>query len=159
MTTYWLAITSIYLTVGTVFFFGGIGKLFAGTIAAPSAVVEQFSTTWLAVFPGVNFLWGVLGVMEMAVFLVVLASFVTGEFLPSHRKSLLSVALGLALLTFTFLSFGQTTTSNFAGAATQWSYIAGTVVLMLLVSILPPNRSRLFGGGGSESDTEEHIQS
>lgn len=153
--SYWFVLVSVYVTVGAVFFFGGVEKLFQGRVAAPASVAKQFSATWLAQFPGINVLWGVLGVLEFLVFLVLLASLVTGEFLPSHHKPLLSLGLGLAMLTFTCLSFGQTVSNNFAGAATQWSYLAGTAVLMLLVSMLPPNRPRIWisGAFGNREET------
>jgi hypothetical protein len=155
--SYWLVVASVYFTVGAVFFFGGAEKLFSGSLAAPASVAKQFAGTWLASFPGINALWFILGILEFATFMVLLASLVMGEFLPSHHKSLMSAGLGLALLTFACLSFGQTVSNNFAGAATQWSYLAGTAVLMLLVSMLPPNRPRIWisghmsGGGHPEA--------
>ncbi len=142
LVSYWFVMFGVYFTVGAVFFLGGYEKLFTGRIAAPPTVAAQFSGTFLARFLGVNFWWGVLGVVEFLVFLVLLASIVTGEFLPSRTKSLLQTSLGLALVLFSFLSFGQNISNNFVGAATQWSYFAGTAILMLLVAQLPPNRPR-----------------
>jgi hypothetical protein len=154
LVSYWLVMISVYFTVGVVFFLGGVEKLFTGRIAAPPTVAQQFSGTFLARFLGISFWWGVLGVVEMLVFLVLLASLVTGEFLPSHRKSLLFVALSLALVLFSFLSFGQNLSGNFAGAATQWNYFGITAIVIILVQMLPPNRPRrwLSGGRAGEHD-------
>lgn len=138
--TYWFVLFGIYFTVGAVFLSAGAEKLFTTHPGAPDAVVKQFSATFIA--PIVSPLWVVLGILEIAVFLVLLASLVTGEFLPSHQKSLLATSLGLALVTFACLSFGQTLANNFTGAAEQWAYFGGTAVMMLLLAILPPNRPR-----------------
>lgn len=151
MASYWMVMAGVYLSVGTVFFLGGTEKLFAaGGIHAPAGIVEQFAGTWMASFPmgGMDFFWGVLGVFELAVFLMLVASLLVGEFLPSHRKSFLEAGLALAIVTFAFLGYGQNLTSNFAGVATQWSYLAGAGVLMILVGMLPPNRHRAWASEG-----------
>lgn len=150
MASYWMVMVGVYLTVGTLFFLGGTEKLFAaGGIHAPASIVEQFAGTWMASFPGgMDFFWGVLGVLELTVFLAIVASLLIGEFLPSHRKSFLEAGLALAILTFAFLGYGQNLTSNFAGVATQWSYLAGAGVLMILVGMLPPNRRRAWASEG-----------
>ena len=53
-------------------------------------------------------------------------------------KSILLVALALALLTFACLSFGQTSTGGTEGTASLYSYFASTAVIILLVRRLPP---------------------
>jgi hypothetical protein len=89
--------------------------------------------------PGVDAAWLIIGILEFGIFLLMLLSIVRGEFLPRRKKSLLLVALGLALLNFACLSFGQTSTGNNAGTASLYSYFAATAVILLLVLKLPPN--------------------
>jgi hypothetical protein len=140
MIVYWVALFGVYFTVGYIMWESAAEKLFHGAIVMPAAVAKPFQSTWLAAFPGLNFLWGVLGILELAIVLVLLASIVSGEFLPSRQKSLLQVSLGLALLLFAFLAFGETITANFAGTLSQYTYFGVTVLLIGLVSMLPPNR-------------------
>jgi hypothetical protein len=80
-----------------------------------------------------------LGILELAVVVLLLASLVRLEFLPQRAKALLLVALTLALVTFACLSFGQTSTGNNEGTASLYLYFASTAVIMLLVLRLPPN--------------------
>ena len=62
------------------------------------------------------------------------------EFLPHRSKSLMQVALSIALITFAILAFGQTATGQLQGTASLYQYFAATVVILILVSLLPPNR-------------------
>ena len=136
---YWLAVAGIYFLVSVLFLYSGKGKLFDDDGHAPAALAKQFDGTFIGTFPGIDALWVILGLLELGIFLVMLASFLTGEFLPHRPKSLLIVALTLALLTFACLSFGQTTTGNNEGTASLYTYFASTVVILLLVLRLPPN--------------------
>lgn len=52
----------------------------------------------------------------------------------------MQVALAIALITFACLAFGQTTTGEFSGTAELYTYFGSTVVILLLVRLLPPNR-------------------
>jgi len=52
----------------------------------------------------------------------------------------MQVALAIALITFAVLAFGQTATGEFAGTASLYQYFAATAVILILVSLLPPNR-------------------
>jgi hypothetical protein len=83
---------------------------------------------------------GVLGVLELLIVPAMYASLVSGEFLPSRQKSLLQVSLGVTLLLFAFLAFGQIITSNFTGILQQYTYFGVTILIIGLVSALPPNR-------------------
>jgi len=59
-----------------------------------------------------------------------------------HRnKSAMQVALAVALVTFACFAFGQTSTGQFSGSASLHQYFGATVVTLILVSLLPPNRS------------------
>lgn len=147
---YWLAIVSVYFLVGVLFFYSGKEKLFDGDAKAPPGIARQFDGTFVATFPGVDALWAILAVMEFAVFVVLLVSLLTGEFLPHRPKKILLAGLTLALLTFACLSFGQTSTGNNEGTASLYTYFGVTVLVIGLVLLLPPNRPRawLSGGGG-----------
>ena len=63
--------------------------------------------------------------------------------------------IALALLTFACLAFGQTATNQFSGTAELYTYFASTAVILILVSLMPPNRSdRWLGGNGRTGSTE-----
>ncbi len=47
----------------------------------------------------------------------------------------------VALVTFACLAFGQTSTGQFSGGASLYQYFGATVVILILVSLLPPNRA------------------
>ena len=145
---YWLTIASVYFLVGVLFFYSGKGKLFDGDAEAPPAIEKQFEGTFVATFPGVDALWAILAVLEFAVFVLLLVSLVTGEFLPHKRKRILLAGLALGLFTFACLSFGQTSTGNNEGTASIFSYFGATAVTILLVLLLPPNRPRAWLSGG-----------
>jgi hypothetical protein len=154
-TTYWLALFGVYLTVGYLMWTSAAEKLFVGHIAMPATLAKTFAPTWIAKLVGVNFLWGFLGVLELAIMLVVLASVVRGEFLPSRQKLLLQVSLALSLALFAILAFGEMITANFAGVLSQYTYFGVTILIMGLVSMMPPSRSAHWltrGVSGSDED-------
>jgi hypothetical protein len=78
---------------------------------------------------------------------LLLASPVRLEFLPHRDKSLLLVGHAVALLVFASLAFGQTATKQYAGTASLYTYFGATVVILILVSMLPPNRADRWLGG------------
>ena len=144
---YWLTIASVYFLVGVLFFYSGKDKLFDGNAEAPPPIEQQFEGTFVATFPGVDALWTILSVLEFAIFLVLLVSLLTGEFLPHRRKPILVCGLALALFTFACLSFGQTSTGNNESTASLYSYFGATAVVILLVLLLPPYRPRAWLSG------------
>jgi hypothetical protein len=144
---YWLSIASVYFLVGVLFFYSGKEKLIDGDAKAPPAIAKQFDGTFVATFPGVDALWAILSVLEFAIFVILVVSLVTGEFLPHRRKQILLVGLSLALFTFACLSFGQTSTGNNEGSASLYTYFGATAIIILLVLMLPPNRPRAWLSG------------
>ena len=144
---YWLTIASVYFLVGVLFFYSGKDKLFDNDANAPAAIVKQFEGTFVATFPGVDALWTILALLEFGVFIVLLVSLLTGEFLPHKPKKLLLAGLALGLLTFACMSFGQTSTGNHEGTASLYTYFGVTAVVILLVMMLPPNRPRAWLSG------------
>jgi uncharacterized membrane protein YphA (DoxX/SURF4 family) len=144
---YWLTIASVYFLVGVLFFYSGKEKLFDNDAKPPPGIARQFEGTFVATFPGVDALWAILSVLEFGVFVLLVVSLVTGEFLPHRRKGVLLVGLSLALFTFACLSFGQTSTGNNEGSASLYTYFGATAIVILLVLMLPPNRPRAWLSG------------
>jgi hypothetical protein len=97
---YWLTIASVYFLVGVLFFYSSKAKIFEGHGKPPQAIVQQFQGTFVATFPGIDVIWWILSILEFAIFLLLAASLVAGEFLPGRRKRILLVGLTLALFTF-----------------------------------------------------------
>jgi hypothetical protein len=146
---YWVTLAGVYLMVGGLMFYSGKEKLFDEDGNAPQGIKEQFKGTFLDTFPGTDAAWVILGILEFGVFVLLLASLVRLEILPHRDKSLLQVGLAVAMLTFACLAFGQTVTRQFEGTASLYTYFASTVVILILVSLLPPNRpDRWLGGSG-----------
>ena len=147
---YWATLAGVYIMVGGLMFYSGKGKLFDDDGNAPASIKTQFQNTWIDTFPGTDAAWVILGVLEFLVFALLLASLVFLEFLPHREKRLLQVGLSVAMLVFAFLAFGQTVTAQFAGVASLYTYFGATVVILILVSLLPPNRpDRWLGGIGT----------
>ena len=73
-------------------------------------------------------------------FAILVLSLVRLEFLPHRPKSAMQVALAVALITFACMAFGQTATGQHEGSASLYQYFGATVVILILVSMLPPNR-------------------
>ena len=66
----------------------------------------------------------ITGFLELLVCLVIVLSIVRGGFVPHRAKSLLLVAIALALLDFACLSLGQSSTANTADTASLFTYVA-----------------------------------
>ena len=147
---YWAILVGVYLMVGGLMFYSGKEKLFDDDGNAPEGIKTQFAGTFLDTFPGTDAAWVILGILEFGVFVILVASLARLEFLPHRHKGLLQVALAVAMLTFACLAFGQTATKQFAGTAQLYTYFGATVVILILVSMLPPNRPDrwLAGAGG-----------
>src|SRR5262245_36478225 len=148
---YWVILLGVYLMVGGLMFYSGKEKLFDEDGNAPAGIKEQFKGTFIDTFPGTDAAWVILGILEFGVFVLLLASLVRLEFLPHRDKSLLQVGLAVSLLTFACLAFGQTATKQYAGTAQLYTYFGSTVVILILVSLMPPNRSDRWLGGRSET--------
>lgn len=144
---YWATLAGIYVMVGGLMFYSGKGKLFDDDGNAPPPIDTQFEGTFIDTFPGTDAAWVILGILEFGVFALLLASLVFLEFLPHREKSLLQVGLAVAMLTFGLMAFGQTVTAQFAGVASLYTYFGATVVILILVSLMPPSRPDRWLGG------------
>jgi hypothetical protein len=131
---YWLVVLGVYFFVGVLFFYSGKGKLFDAHWHAPAALKKQFQGTSIEKVPAVDTAWVMIGVLVLAIVAVMVLSLMRREFLPTRAKSLLTVALALALLNFACLSFGQTSTGNNEGTASLYLYFASTAIILMLVS-------------------------
>ncbi len=134
---YGFALAGIYLLVGVLFFYSGKEKIFDG-IGAPAGIEKQFSGTFLETIPGVDAAWTILGILELGVFVLIIVSLLTLEFLPTKRKPFLLSALGLSILTFSVLGMGQNVIGEHEGVAELFLYSGATAVLLGLVLLMPP---------------------
>ena len=137
---YWAIVIGVYLMVGGLFFYSGKEKLFDDHGHPPAGIAQQFNGTFIGSFPGIHAAWIILGVLEFGVFAIMLLSLVLGEFVPHRPKHAMQVALAVGLITFACLAFGETSTGQFSGSASLYQYFGATVVILILVSLLPPNR-------------------
>lgn len=134
---YGLALAGIYLLVGVLFFYAGKEKIFDG-LGAPAGIEKQFSGTFLDTIPGIDAAWTILGILELAIFVVTVVSLLTLEFLPTRRKPFLLSALSLAIFTFAVLGIGQNVVGENSGVAELFLYAGATGVLLGLVLLMPP---------------------
>jgi hypothetical protein len=147
---YGLLLAGIYFLVGTLFFYAGKEKIFDG-LGAPAGIEKQFAGTFLDTIPGVDAAWTILGILEFAIFVLVVISLVRLEFLPNRAKPWLLSALGLAVFTFSILAVGQNVTGENSGVAELYIYAGATGILLFLVMQLPPYRAAnwISGKGGA----------
>jgi hypothetical protein len=136
---YALILAGIYLLIGTLFFYGAKSKILDG-IGAPPGIQKQFEGTFFETIPGVDAAWTIIGILELAIFALTVASLAMREFFFDRRKSFLLVALGLSVFTFSLLAVGQNVTGQTTGVAELFLYAGATGVLMVLVRQLPPYR-------------------
>jgi hypothetical protein len=137
---YWAVVAAVYMGFGFLWYYSAKEKLIDQNGVMPEGLAKGYAGTFVDSFPGLNATWVILGIVEAVAFLGFIASIVTGEFLPTRRKPILIASLGVSMLTFALLVFGQEMTGEFDGVAQAFAYLGATVVTLLLVSILPPRR-------------------
>jgi len=137
---YAFALAGIYFLVGVLFFYAGKEKIFDG-IGAPPPIEKQFSGTFLDTIPGVDAAWTILGILELAIFVLTVVSLATLEFMPNRRKPFLLTGLALAIFTFSVLAIGQNVVGENTGVAELFLYAGATGVLIALVLAMPPYRA------------------
>jgi hypothetical protein len=148
---YGLILAGIYFLVGVLFFYAGKEKLFDG-LGAPAGIEKQFSGTFLDTIPGVDAAWTILGILEFAIFVVMVVSLIRLEFMPARRKPFMLSGLALAIFTFSILGIGQNVTGENSGVAELFLYAGATGVLLGLVLLLPPyGPSNWISGRGGGS--------
>lgn len=137
---YWLVIGSFYVTFGFLWYYSAKEKLFDQDGTMPDPLKEIFSGSFLDSFPGLDAAWLLLGILEAIVFIGVVASLVNREFLPTRRKPILLVTVGLSMLTFAAMLFAQTMVAQFDSVAQLFSYFSGTAIILILILLMPPYR-------------------
>jgi hypothetical protein len=137
---YWLIGAGVYLTFGILFYYSAKEKLIDDGGTMPAALAKGYHGTFVASFPGTNTSWVLVGLLEAAVFVLIAASVVAGEFLPTRRKPILLSGLGLSMFTFAIIAWGENITGGFATVAELFQYLTGTAVLIVLVLLMPPYR-------------------
>jgi hypothetical protein len=138
--TYWTAIASLYIAYGFLWFFAAKQKLFDQNGKMPAGLAKTYQGHFLTSFPGLNTTWLLLGLLEGAAFLVIVASLVAGEFLPHRRKPILLAGLALSMLTFAAMTFGQNIVGNFDGVASLFTYMGVTSAAYALLRFVPSFR-------------------
>jgi hypothetical protein len=137
---YWAVVAAIYMGFGFLWYYSAKEKLIDQNGVMPEGLAKGYAGSFVDSFPGLNATWVILGLLEAVAFLGFVASIVTGEFLPARRKPILIASLGVSMLTFAVLIFGQEMIGEFEGVAKSFGYLGATVVTLLLVQILPPRR-------------------
>jgi hypothetical protein len=138
--SYWLISAGIYLTFGLLFYYSAKEKLIDNGGTMPAGLAKTFNGTFVASFPGTNTSWVLIGLLEALVFIVIAASVLTGEFLPTRRKPILLSGMALSMFTFAIIAWGENITAGFATVAELFQYLVGTAVLIVLVLLMPPYR-------------------
>ena len=148
---YGLVLAGIYFLVGVLFFYGGKEKILDG-IGAPAGIEKQFSGTFLDTIPGVDAAWTILGILELAIFVLMIVSLIRLEFMPNRTKPFMLSGLALSIFTFSVLGIGQNVTGEHTGVAELFLYAGATGVLLALVLLLPPYRplNWISGRGGGD---------
>jgi hypothetical protein len=139
--SYWLIITASYVTYGFLFYYAAKEKLIDDSGTMPVPLAKGFHGSLIASVPGVNAAWVLLGLLEAAVVIGILASLITGEFLPSRGKPILLGSLGLSMFAFGLMAFAENMIGGFSTVAELFGYFSGTAVLIVLVLLLPSNGS------------------
>ncbi len=88
-----------------------------------------------------NASWFLLGLLELIVFLGIVASLAAGEFLPTRAKQILLGSLGLSIFAYGVMAFAENMIGGFSTVAELFGYFSGTAVLIILVLLMPPYRS------------------
>lgn len=143
--TYWSAIGGIYLAYAFLWYYSAKEKLFDQNGHMPAPLAKAYTGHFIDSFPGVDTAWLLLGLLEAVAFIVVIASLVTGEFLPHRDKPILLAALGVSLFTFAVMTFAQNMVANFDSVASLFGYMGVTGVVFALIRFVPA-----FRGGNSD---------
>ncbi len=137
---YWTLIAGIYLAFGFLWYFSAKEKLIDDGFAMPDGLKKAYAGSFVESFPGLDVTWALLGLVEAVAFLGVLGSLLSGEFLPSRRKPILLGALGVSVLAFGMMIFGQEIIGENEGVASLFGYFGTALVAILLVAVLPPRK-------------------
>jgi hypothetical protein len=141
-TTYWAGIAAVYLSYGFLWYYAAKEKLFDQSGTMPAGLAKTYANSFIDSFPGINAAWVLLGLLEAVVFLTVIASLVTGEFLPQRRKPILFASLAISMLTFAVMAFAQNMIADHDSVASLFTYMGVTAVVFALLRFVPPFSGR-----------------
>ena len=139
--TYWAGIAAVYLSYGFLWYYAAKEKLFDQNGDMPAGLAKAYHGTIIDTTIGVNTSWLLLGVIEAVAFLVVVASLLTGEFMPTRRKPVLLAGLAFSMFVFAVLTFGQNIIGNYEGVASLFTYMGVTGVVYAVIRYWLPRRS------------------
>ena len=140
--TYWAGIAAAYLSYGFLWFYAAKEKLFDQDGTMPAGLAKAYHGTIIDNTIGVNTSWLLLGLLEGLAFLVVIASLLAGEFMPTRRKPVLLAGLTISMFTFAVMTFGQNVIGNFEGVASLFTYMGVTGVVYAVIRYWLPTRSK-----------------
>ena len=148
---YWAILIGVYLMVGGLMFYSGKEKLFDDNGNAPQAIKTQFAGTFIDTFPRRRRGVGDPGDLRVR------------RLRPPRRKRAPARVpaapreLGVAVRSrrgapcLRLSRVRPAATHQFSGTASLYTYFGSTVVILILVSMLPPNRpDRWLSGVGPE---------
>jgi large-conductance mechanosensitive channel len=140
--TYWAGIAATYVSYGFLWYYAAKEKLFDQNGDMPAGLAKAYKGTVIDNFPGINASWLLLGLLEGAAFLVIVASLVSGEFMPTRRKPILLAGLTVSMFTFAVMTFGQNVIGNFEGVASLFTYMGVTGVVYAVIRYWLPARQK-----------------
>lgn len=120
---------AIYLLFISIFARGAIDKL---TEDVPQFFLDGWADTWAASFPGLELSWRLAGVIEASSAVVLLVSIVLLEWLPGRSKEWAKIGIGLGMVLFMMLAWGQQLIGATEGIANLWLYF-GTAAAVLVI--------------------------
>jgi hypothetical protein len=139
--TYWAGIAATYLSYGFLWYYAAKEKLFDQNGDMPAGLAKAYKGTFIDNFPGINASWLLLGLLEAVAFVVIVASLVSGEFMPTRRKPILLAGLTVSMFTFAVMTFGQNLIGNFEGVASLFTYMGVTGVVYAVIRYWLPART------------------
>jgi hypothetical protein len=140
--TYWAGISATYISYGFLWYYSAKEKLFDQNGDMPAGLAKAYTGTVIDNFPGVNATWLLLGLLEAVAFVVVVASLLSGEFMPTHRKPILLAGLAVSMFTFAVMTFGQNLIGNFEGVASLFTYMGVTGIVYAVIRYWLPARQK-----------------
>lgn len=135
--TYWAALASVYIAYGFLWYYGFKEKLFDEDGKMPAGLAKVYDGTIIDSFPGLDATWFVLGALEALAFLAIVASLITGEFMPQRRKPIMLSGLAFSMFVFAVMTFGQNLVGNYESVASLFTYMGVTAIVMGLIRFVP----------------------
>jgi hypothetical protein len=139
--TYWAGIAAVYISYGFLWFYAAKEKLFDQDGNMPAGLAKAYHGTIIDTTIGVNASWLLLGLLEAVAFVIVVASLLSGEFLPTRRKPVLLAGLAVSMFAFAVMTFGQNVIGNFEGVASLFTYMGVTGIVYAIIRYWLPRRS------------------